>query len=191
LLKIGQNSISSYDDDSSLRGQWCRHVYDQAVQSLLYQYPWTFASRFADLAKIPRTSNGESPEFQSKFSLPSDFLRLIAVYDHGGRELIPFTGAKPPYELISGCLLSDTEGCVIKYVFNLESVPHMSPLFIDCLVLEIALRMTKVFNDSGTYLQQLQQEFDLNFRKAKIEDFRQMPPRQIVSFPLLGETGTF
>jgi hypothetical protein len=190
-MKIGQNRISSFDTDESQQGQMCRYVYDQSRQTLLALYPWTFASRFSELAKVPPDPAFPNIEYANRFSLPAEFLRLIAVYDGRNREPFPYPNAKPPWDMISGHILADFDTCKVKYVFDLEQVPDMAPLFVDCMVVDIALRMTKIFNDSGTYLQQLQQERELLLRSAKIEDCRQLPSKQIRSSPLLEETGMF
>jgi hypothetical protein len=134
--------------------------------------------------------DGSSIEYANKYSFPDDFLRLIA-YDGSNQELIGRTDFKPSYAIQAPYILTDATVCKIKYVGDLEVVAAMSPLFIDCLVLDLAVRLTKVFNDSSTYLQQLEQDFNVAFAKAKIEDCRQIPLKPIMSYPLLEESRLF
>ena len=188
LLKVNQNTISSYDDDDSPQAQLCRYVYDQSRQSLLYQYPWSFATKEDTLSKLV---NIASINYTFAYSLPEDFLRLIGVYDGSNRELIAVTAYKPAYEIQSGRLLTDVSECKLKYTSDLEIVSRMSPLFIDAMVCDVSIRITKVFNDSSAYLQQLEQDFNITFEKAKIEDARQKQLPQIKSFPILAESCIF
>lgn len=190
LLKVGQNTISSYDDinDQSIQAQLCRYTYDQARQSLLSQYQWSFACTESNLSKIL----GQSPiKYNFRYSLPEGFLRLVTLYDSSNREIIANTGYKPAYDIQSGELLTDIDGCKIKYVFDQETVSQMSPLFIDALVLNIATRITKLLNDSSAYLQQLQQDYQMTFMQAKIEDARQKQINQVQSYPMWMESRLF
>jgi hypothetical protein len=191
LLKIGQNTISSFDDEIP-QAQLCRYSYDQSKQSLLYQYPWSFATKEDGLTQIVERGNGEAvPRYKYVYSIPEAFLRLVSIYDGANREMTAFTGCKPAYEVQNARLMTDFNPCRIKYVFDLGIVTQMSPLFIDAMVCDLAIRMTKVFNDSSTYLQQLEQDFMITFEKAKIEDARQKQLPQVTSYPLFLESGIF
>jgi hypothetical protein len=186
LLKLGQNTISSLDD-AIPQAQLCKYSYDQSKQSLLYQYPWSFATKEDNLSQMVDATT----RYKYMYSLPEDFLRLISIYDGANREMIAFTGCSPAYEIQNARLLTNFNPCRIKYVFDLETVSQMSPLFIDAMVCDISIRMTKVFNDSSTYLQQLEQDFMTTFEKAKIEDARQKQLPQVSSYPLMLESEMF
>jgi hypothetical protein len=193
LLRVNQNTISSIEEDNSIQAQLCRYTYDQSRQSLLYQYPWSFATQEKSLAQIPPENPliNASINYTYAYTLPDAFLRLISLYDASNRELIATTDYKPAYEIQNTRVLSDINGIKMKYTFDLETVTQMSPLFIDSMVCDLAIRITKVFNDSSTYLQQLQQDFNLTFEKAKIEDARQKQLPPIKSYPLLQESYLF
>jgi hypothetical protein len=187
LVRVNQNTISSLEEDTSIQAQLCRLVFDHSKECILSQYPWSFATKENDLARDVNVITN----YSFVYFLPEDFLRLIALYDGNYRELIALTAYKPAYEIQSGRLLTDVSPCIMKYTYNLQEIPKMSPLFIDAMVLDIAIRITKVLNDSSTYLQQLEQDFSLTFEKAKIEDARQKQLPPIKSYPLLAESCIF
>lgn len=187
LVRIEQNSISSLDDES-VQGQFCRMVYEQSKASLLSRYNWTFA---IDTAKLTQTLTDTLQDYTYAYQLPADFLRLVSVYDSSDREFIQITGMKPPFVLEGSFIKSDASEIKIKYIKNIDTVARFSPQFIDCFVLELAIRLTKLFNSSTSYLQMLTMEFSQKIAEAKISDCQQTMLSQIKSYPILFSTWGF
>jgi hypothetical protein len=204
LLKINQDSISVWEEDS-LQAKACRENYDLCLEILLSQYAWTFALERASLtvatdnSRFPNESDRDYEtrkdktlfEYVRRFSLPHDFLRLVTVYNSFDQEICAVTGMRPTYVLEGGFLLSSLSKCKIKYVKNTEEVAKFSPLFKKCLVLSVALSLTKFFNDSTTYLQQLEADYEMTLGKAKISDCQQTMFGGMRSYPLLRESESF
>ena len=183
LLTIGQHSISSLDknrDDleESLQAETCNAFYDQARMSLLSRYSWSFAlniARYEDNSDEYTTSVKKSLwNYTYEYQLPEDFLKLVAVRDDMHNNLSPIAGQKPPYAIYRNTLFSDVFPCKLVYVMDEENITAFSPLFIDCLVYDLAIRLTKIFNDSTTFLQMLQMNFDKKIAEAKSSDCRQI-----------------
>jgi hypothetical protein len=192
LLRINQSSISSLQDDS-LQAKACELNFDQSKSSLLSQYNWTFAIERAVLSEVPLDSPPATImlEYSRRFALPAEFLRLIAVYNSMNQKLIAINGQRPPYVIEGNYILTDYNNCKIKYVRNLDMISAFSPLFIDAFVLDLAIRLTKFFNDSSAYLQQLEAEYAQILEKAKISDCQQTMLEGIASYPLLEESWGF
>lgn len=189
LLRVGHNSISSFEDDSSLQAKTCRLTYEQSKSYLLSQYSWTFAIASKNLNKLDEPE--AIREYRYRYALPEGFLRLVGVYGAFDKKIIALGDTKKPYVLEGQCLLTDIETCKIKYVYDVDTVSMFSPMFIDCFVLDLAMRLTKVFNDSSTYLQQLQAEFMTMIAKAKVSDCYQTMLDGITSYPILYSTWEF
>lgn len=199
LLKINQNAISSFEE-GSVQAEACKRIYDQSRAYLLSQYNWNFAISRA-LLNLVSDNSGKEPteldydqtlfEYTKRFSLPEKFLRLIAVYNGLNQKLIAVTGLKPPFVLEGGYILSDQKICKIKYIKDIEAVGKFPPQFLECFVLDIAIRLTKFFNDSTSYLQQLCNDYQLQFEKAKISDCQQTMIGGVESYPLLAESWRF
>ncbi len=187
LVRIEQNSISSLDDES-VQGQFCNMVYEQSKTSLLSRYNWTFA---IETAKPTQTLTSTLQDYTYAYQLPADFLRLVSVYDSSDREFIQITGMKPPFVLEGSFIKSDASEIKIKYIKNIDTVAKFSPQFIDCFVLDLAIRLTKLFNSSTSYLQMLNMEFAQKIEEAKISDCQQTMLSQIKSYPILFSTWGF
>jgi hypothetical protein len=204
LLRINQSPISSLSDDS-LQASACKQIFQQSKSALLSQYNWTFAIDRAILQIV--TDNSRRPnetdrqyelrrdktlfEYVRKFALPAEFLRLISVYNSFGERLCSVSGIKRPYVMEGMFILSDQKELKIKYIKDINAITQFSPLFIDCFVLDLALRLTKFFNDSSAYLQQLQLDYAMQMEKAKISDCQQTMMDGVLSYPLLGESRSF
>jgi len=201
LLRVNRSPISSLTDDS-LSAQACNQVYEQAREALLSQYNWTFALTGAELAVAIDNSRlpDETPdvyaarkdkrliEYLRAYSLPADFLRLVYCYDSLNNILVCITGQKPPYLLEGNFILSDHSSLKLKYIKDIDVVSAFSPMFTDCLILDIAIRISKLMNDSSTYLQQLEADYQLQLEKAKISDCQQTNMYGVISYPLLWES---
>lgn len=183
LTRIDQNTISSLTPDT-LQGRKCALVYEQCKTSLLSQYPWSFAIQNAKLNKL--TTTGVS-EYKYKYSLPEGFLRVVTLMDENYTVLPPLQGIKKMYALEGGFLFSDAPELILKFVSDVDSVAQFSPLFIDSLKLSIAIELTKMFNSSATYLQQLMAEFSTIISKATTVDCQQSVLRPITQYPLLSK----
>lgn len=175
LQKIRQASIASLDDDS-YQGESCSLIYEQSRASLLSQYDWSFAIK---TAKLMQEDNSDSvlKQYKYRYALPNDFLKLFEVYDDS-HLLVPYQNIKPPYVKEGNKILTDANPCILKYIYDLENVSEFSPLFIDCLALDIAIRLVKSFLDSTTYEQLLTAQFQQLIQEAKTNDCQQtMMPR--------------
>jgi len=204
LLRINQSPISSLTDDS-LQANRCNMTYEQAKTRLLEEYNWTFAIRRAELVKavdnsrLPNETDAQynlrrDPllfEYTRKFVLPDKFLRIVAVYDGSNRIIHANMGTRPAYVREGMFLLTDLSACKMSYIADVDVVSTFSMKFIDCLVLDLAIRLTKFFNDSSAYLQQLQAEFEAQIASAKISDCQQTMMYSLRSNPLLMDSWSF
>lgn len=191
LIRIGHSPIVSLDEsdgNDTLQAEMCKLCYDQARMSLLSRYNWTFAVTQKKLDTEVNDENRIESIYKYQYNLPNDFLKLISVKDNEFNYLRPIAGIRPPYVMESGYLFTDWKPCRIGYIFNTEDIPKFSPMFIDCLVLELAMRLTKVFVDSTTYFQILQMEFANLIRDAERSDCQQIILDTVQSYPILGES---
>lgn len=188
LARIEQSSISSFEDEDSMQAQYCRMSYEQSKSALLSQYTWSFAINSATLTQVEY--NDAIKEFDYKYSLPESFLAFVALYNSFNQEVLG-SGYKPIYNLMGGFLYTDVDNAKLKYVKDIDTVSSFSPLFIDCFVLDLAIRLTRLFQSSGTYLQQLEQELNIALRAAKSNDCRQVSLGGLRAYPLLASTGEF
>jgi hypothetical protein len=189
LLKIGQNSISELNGNSDIPLiQICNLVYQQTKSELLSQYNWTFALDREILSKVEVTDQKNMFRYKYLYALPEKFLRLIDVYDGLDKRMVSISNGRPPWELQGKYIVTDSAFCKVEFVKDTDNVSRMSPLFIQCFVTAIAIKLTKMFNDSSTYLQLLMAELEQELQKAKINDCQQTMLSGVQSYPILCST---
>ena len=188
LARIEQSSISSFENEDSMQAQYCRMSYEQSKSALLSSYTWTFAVNSAALTQV--VYDDAIKEFDYKYALPDGYLAFVALYNSFDMEVLA-SEYKPLYNLMGGYLYTDVDNAKIKYVKDIDTITSFSPLFIDCFVLDLATRLTRLFQSSGVYLQQFEQELNIALREAKAHDCRQISMGGLRAYPLLASTGVF
>jgi len=137
LSKIGSKRINNYEDDteSSPEAIQCRTHYEMTRDSLLRSHFWRFASARATLSE-----DTTEPDFEwdNQFILPTDFLRLKAVYDDNNT---PNHKILYSFAIEGQRLLTDESSCEIRYIKKVTDVTKFDPLFVEVLVLQLALKL--------------------------------------------------
>lgn len=213
LNKIKQANIESLDEQS-LQAERCRLVYNHVRRNLLSQYNWTFAiDREALTLKavspnIKQMQEKEKEEKQDpdikaateddtlfeynyKYSLPSDFIRLIGVYSSNGYPLISTTAQKMPYVLEGKYILTNHNKIKLKYIKDVINITRWSPQFTNVMVLALAAELTQVFNDSSTFEQQILARLSIELATAKQQDCQQTMMSSMPGSPLLYDSELF
>lgn len=210
LNKIKQATIESLDEDS-LQAERCRLLYNHVRRYLLYQYNWTFAieQESLEIAKFkkhvdPSLVDKGLFEYNYKYKLPQNFLRLINVYYlSDSYPMTAVTEAKPPYVLEGKYLLCDypkisdpsqikpEQLIKIKYIKDITNVSRWTPGFTQVVVCALAAELTQVFNDSAAYEQQIDAKLDYLLKMAKTQDAQQTQMQQANTYPLLNQTLLF
>jgi hypothetical protein len=191
LMRTNQSPISTLDDNSSLQAKMCNLVYEQARRALLSKYNWSFAIKYdADIKPTDHQEydNNNNPlplktRYRYEYTFPHDYLRLVAVYHGDNRPVVPIPDSKLPYVLEGKSLWSYYPDLRLKYINDVKDVNSMPESFIDCLALDIALRISKYLNDSSVYLQQLQMALMNELELAKQSDCQQTLLDGVMSYP--------
>ena len=135
ILHVGGNKISSINDNS-VEARLCEVHYDQARDKVLADKDWTFAVSRAEIAQ-----NAVSPVFgyQGSFTLPSDCLRVMEVFEDANS----FKDGNNPldWEREENNVFADTQGSVfIKYIKRIEATSRFSAGFVDALAHYLAYK---------------------------------------------------
>lgn len=131
LILIGQDPIITMDD-SSKQSRLCKRLYEPTLETLLREYPWSFAIRRVILA--PET---DAPGFgyTHKFVLPTDCMRIVS------------TGLNDDQFVIEGNgILCDENIVHLRYVCKPESASAYDSQFVQVF----AHRLAKVMCQSLT-----------------------------------------
>lgn len=103
LLLIGENTISSFNDDS-IAALVASNLYEPTYESLLTAHPWRFASNKATLARLTATPTNE---WDYAFQLPSDF--LVAQHVDEGND---------NYQIYADKLYTDEKTMILDYTYK-------------------------------------------------------------------------
>ena len=135
LGKIGAKPIVNIDDttDTNQGAIQARLHFEQTRDALIRSHWWRFARARATLSV-----SVDTPDFEwdYQFSLPDDFLAMRSIYeDRVSDENID------PYELEGKTLLTDESEMFIRYIKQVTDPDDFDPLFIEVLVLQLALKL--------------------------------------------------
>ena len=165
LRELGATRVDDYDEDS-FTGDILRDVWEQGVRKALARAEWEFAKKRRKLSQANADFGNEYD-----YSLPSDFVRLIAVYDDEDMDTPLWDGQ---FERVGGVLNSDCEKLYIKYVYYYDTVGGWPPWFIDVLVADLASVMASPLKSSSER-ERLEDLAVARLRDAKSQDGTQKP----------------
>jgi hypothetical protein len=140
LSRIGSKRLAysgttetDLDANTTLEAILCNLQYEQTRDSVLRSHWWRFASTRAVLALDTETP---SSEWDYQFILPEDFLRMKSIYEDR------FSDANlDSYALEGTFLLTNESSMSIRYIRKVTDVTEFDPLFIEVLVLHLALKL--------------------------------------------------
>jgi hypothetical protein len=163
LGRIGANRLAytgttetDLDANTTLEAIQCNLNYEQTRDALLRSYWWNFASARANLVLDTETPPSE---WGYQFILPDDFLRMKPPVEDDDLELYTIEGNK---------LLTDDSEVSIRYIRKVTDVSEFDPLFIEVLVLQLALKLLPALAGTKveTFTQSLKQDLFMVTSKA-------------------------
>lgn len=156
LLKVGADTIASLDtaqattDAVIYSAKLCNIFFDQSVEETLRLYPWNNATKRASLVQL-----SETPAFKWKFQyeLPTDFVRLINLYD----------STEAHDDRLEWCkegnrVLCDYEKVFITYIAKPADISSLDSLATQCLVCVLAMKLVQPMQLDDSLHSKIQQE---------------------------------
>lgn len=142
LGRIGAKRINDLDDASDKKNEaiQCRLHYKQTRDALIRSHWWRFARSRATLSQNAEyTADTTTFEWDFAYDLPNDFLRMwLKPFEDNS---IGFHNTRRTYSLEGKQLLSDEGTMEIRYIKKVTDVTEFDPLFVEVLVLQLALKM--------------------------------------------------
>jgi len=163
LTMIGADRINSFDEDTS-NARACNAIYDQLRKEELISHPWNFATERVQLAQLSSTP---AYGFNYEFSLPTDYLRIIAVqYDYA-------------YRVEDFKLRSDQAPFRCEYIKDVEDVSEFSYAFIQLLTARLALELCYPISNSASLTERMEARYLQKRKWATSADSQEGTPRSI------------
>jgi hypothetical protein len=149
----------------------CDVIFDELRDAMLELHTWTFAMKRVQLAQI-----SEAPAFgwDHAYELPSDCLRLVAVFDNSEAR------GSVAYILEDGALLTDATSIYITYVRRLTDPNQMSAAFRIALSKLLASRLAVTLTASAQLSAEMYRQYlDQDLPAAKSADSMQTGPKTL------------
>lgn len=168
LREIGTYRIESFTEGSP-EARAARDVWDQVVWSSLEAHEWTFAKKYASLARI--TTETPAARWTYAYQLPSDFVRLGAVADNS--TMRPEM-AEDEFENLDGKLYTDAEYVYLAYVYAKTTPGTWPAYFVDYVAACLAARISSVLK-ATTERERLEQLRVVQLGRSRSLDSVQTP----------------
>ena len=155
LNRIGAKRITDFDTDTSVEAVACQLHYEPTRDAILRGFEWNFASGRATLRKDTNT-----PDFgyDNQFVLPNDFLRIKSLND---------SDTSPGDYVIEGSLLlTDDDEVELLYIKKITDTTKFEPLFVEVLVLELALKLVNPLAGAGLNSERLRNGIIVELRQS-------------------------
>ena len=165
LAKLGAKRINNIDTDSTTEAIHCRTHYAQTRDALTRLLAPAFAS---DRDTLSQDTVDPDFEWDNQFILSADFLRKLSVYGDTGADL-----SKTRYSYaIEGERLLTNEGAIyLRYVKRVTDTSKFDPLFVEVLVLQLALKLSGPLSGGNAKLQEIiKQELGAVMSLARVVD---------------------
>lgn len=172
LLMNGAQTIASFDDNTD-RARQCSNLYPTVRDYVLSSHPWNCCIR-----RVQLSPDASKPAFDwtNQFTLPADFLRILAVGESGNED---------DYDLEDGKILTDASLVNLRYLYKNDNEVKWTPL----LVMAVTLAMRQVLAYPITQSTSLEQLIDTAIepilKRARTIDSQDQPPETLGNFRLL------
>ena len=164
LAKLGAKQITSLTDDSQ-EARLCALFYDQIREDMLSSHPWNFAIKRQALSQLSSTP---AFEFAYEYQLPSDYLRVLRVYN-----------SNYPFRVEGRKLLTNATEANIIYIASIEDPTEFPPYFVETFATRLALEMAYSLAGSMVLYQTLTKIYFDKFQDAKRYDAQEGTPLEL------------
>lgn len=185
LTEINHETISDWTDTTNTDIAIINQQYELALQNALVCYPWSFASKYAELATndTPDT-DALHHRFKKTATLPTDALGQIAVSsDKSFQNLTDFM-------VVGRTLYCQNDPAYLKYTARVDEA-NLTPAFVDWFKVYFGMRLNPYLNGDMQRQAYLINEEQIQFKKAKNIDSHSNPHQALTGNPLLWVRGKF
>lgn len=134
-IGITEKSIANLETENSVEARVCRRFYELALEAVLRDYSWPFATKFESLNLIEENPN---IEWQYAYSYPSDCMKIrrmvSGIKDESSEERTPYKIANLDGQKV---ILTDQVEAAIEYVAKITDPNLMSSDFVSAFSLRL------------------------------------------------------
>ena len=165
LVQLGERPITALDG-SSHPARIANEQWPKVRDEVLRMHPWRSAIAREKLAPM-----SASPAFgyDNQFQLPSDFVKLVRLYDHD-EQAFRRNGDK---------ILSDADSLKMIYIARPEDPASLDPLLQSAMAAQLGVRIAMALNRSVERVSMMRQLFDERLREARFQDAADSPGEEL------------
>lgn len=162
LIEAHQDATITNIDEDSVEAERCRRIYAATRRELLSMYPWTFATKFVELARVSDNVDG----YKYAYKYPSEALRINNFYVNEAafkaRNFIPFELAEIKISVVNGdkCILCDYEQPFIAENIDVEEESLLPETFCRLFYLFLAQKISKMAGSKSEIRQEIAAEIN-------------------------------
>lgn len=177
LLKLGADTIINIDQDNT-EAKLCKAFYTDTLQSVLEEYPWTFATKRYEL---PQSAETPPKPFAAQYLIPSNVLTIVQASANPD-----FTKHNTTeWQVENGYIVSNDAKMYIKTIIDITDTELFSGKFVRAFVARLAAEMALAVTQSATLQRQLLEEYGILLEKAISADGQQGRSRKYRSDQLI------
>ena len=155
---LGQHPLVNLDEPGPNAGR-VRRLWPQVRDSVLREHNWKSATR---RVKLNELSSKPPFDFERRYQLPPDFLRLVDTFPVDAR-----------VEVEGDSLLSDESDLSIVYVARLDDPNLFDSTLKEVLALKLAAELAYGTNVSTSLAGQLEEKYRQRLKEARGHDARE------------------
>jgi hypothetical protein len=168
LLMLGAQTINDFNDQVNLdRAKLCANLYPTVRDDMLRQHPWNCC-----IKRVVLAPDADVPAFgyEHAFELPADFLRVLEVGT---------AGQQIDYLVEGRSIQADTTVLELRYVFRNEVENTWDSALIKMVTLAMAAVLAYPITQSTALQQALEQQLEMEKRRARAVDGQEDPPQTL------------
>ena len=169
LVLIGDDSISSFTETPA--GGVAKNLYQTTYENLLASHPWSFAFKEQELNML-----AQSPDpltgFDNAFQLPTDLIRLWAIFPHSH------------YTIVGDILYSNQAKLLARYVVDVEE-PALPAHFVEAFEFKLASKLAIAITEDESKAQYYATLANNALAKARNVDSQGRPQLPIIDSPFV------
>lgn len=178
LTLLGESRITSLDDRSKPARE-AKALYAITRDALIAAHDWNFAKA---RAALPALADAPLSQFDTKYQLPSDCLRLLMLNDYYvGLDLTDYRGSPTEEYSIEGreILTNWSAPLNVSYIKRVTDAQQFDPAFIKVLGCQLAMDLCEPLTQSDTKYQKAERQFGREINNAIRINAISLPPRKL------------
>lgn len=175
LLMVGAQPVNSLDSPTTDRERLCANLYETVRDYVLSSHPWNTCIK-RRLLNPATTDLPEWNDYANSFTIPADFLRLLAVGEQG---------MEVDFRLEDGRILCDEALLKLRYIYRNDTEAKWTPLLVMAQTLAMRQVLAYPITQSTSLEQLIDQAIEPMLKKARAIDGQDQPPETLGDFRLL------